>query len=38
MLYFNDFQEAKTYLYIRHWKYGGNMTFMDSDRTLIIIA
>ena len=34
--FFYDFNEAKTYLYIAHWKYGRNMTFMDlvSDRTL----
>ena len=38
MHYFNGFQEAKANLYIRHWKYGGNMTFMDSDRTLVKIA
>ena len=40
MHYFNDFQEANTYLYIGHWKYGRNMTFMDlvSDRTLVTIA
>ena len=40
MHYFNDFQEAKTYLYIGHWKYGRNMTFMDlvSDRTFVNIA
>ena len=37
MNYLNDFQEAKTYLYIGHWKYGRPMTFMDlvSDRTLV---
>ena len=29
MHYFNAFLEAKTYLYIAHWKYGRNMTFMD---------
>ena len=29
MHYFNDFQEANTCLYIGHWKYGRNMTFMD---------
>ena len=29
MHYFNDFQEAKTYLYIGHWKYGRNMALMD---------
>ena len=29
MHYFNVFKEAKTYLYIAHWKYGRNMTFMD---------
>ena len=36
----NDFQEAKTYLYNGHWKYGRNMTFMDlvSDRMLVKIA
>ena len=36
MHFFNDFQEAKTYLYIGHWKYGRTMTFMDlvSGRTL----
>ena len=28
MHYLNDFQEAKTYLYIGHRKYGSNMTFM----------
>ena len=40
LYYFNDFLEAKTYLYIAHWKYGRNMTFMDlvSDRTLETIA
>ena len=40
MHYFNVFLEAKTYLYIAHWKYGRNMTFMDlvSDRTLVTIA
>ena len=40
MYYFNDFQEAKTYLYIGHWKYGRNMTFRDSvtDTTLVTIA
>ena len=40
MHYLNGFQEAKTYLYIGHWKYGRNMTFMDlvSDRTFIIIV
>ena len=40
MHFLNGFQEAKTYLYISHWKYGRNMTFMDlvSDRTLEIIA
>ena len=41
MHYFNEFQEAKTYyLYIGHWKYGRNMTFMDlvSGRTLVTIA
>ena len=25
--YFNAFLEAKTYLYIAHWKYGRNVTF-----------
>ena len=38
----NGFQEAKTYLYIGHWKYGRNMTLMNlhlvSDRTLVAIA
>ena len=36
----SGFQEANTYLYIAHWKYGRNMTFMDlvSDRTLETIA
>ena len=29
MHYFNVFLDAKTYLYIAHWKYGRNMTFMD---------
>ena len=40
MHYFNDVEEAKTYLYIAHLKYGRNMTFMDlvSDRTLETIA
>ena len=40
MHYFNDFQEAKTYLYIGQWKFGRNMTFMDLvyDRTLVKIA
>ena len=40
MHYFNDFQEAKTNLYIANWKCGRNMTFMDlfSDRTLVTIA
>ena len=40
MHYFNDFLEAKTYLYIAYRKYGRNMTFMDlvSDRTLETIA
>ena len=40
MHYLNGFQEAKTYLYIVHWKYGRNMTFMDLffDRTLETIA
>ena len=40
MHYFNDFLEAKTYLYIAHWKCGRYMTFMDlvSDRTLETIA
>ena len=40
MHYFNVFLEAKTYLYIAHWKYGRNMTFMDlvSGRTSITIA
>ena len=39
-IYFNDFQEAKTNLYIAHWKDGRNMTFMDfvSDRTLVTLA
>ena len=39
-IYFNDLQEAITYLYIVHWKYGRNMTFMDfvSDRKLVTIA
>ena len=38
--YFNDFLEAKKYLYIAHWKYVRNMTFMDlvSDRKLETIA
>ena len=37
---FNDFQEAKTYLYIGHWKYGRNMTFIDlvSDWMIVTIA
>ena len=37
---FNDFQEANTYLYIVHWKYGRNMTLMElvSDRTLVTNA
>ena len=36
MNYFNDIQEAKTYLYIGHWKYDRNLTFMDLvyDRKL----
>ena len=36
MHHLNGFQEAKTYLYIIHWKYGRNIKFMDlvSDRTL----
>ena len=40
MHYLNFFEEAKTYLYIAHWKYGRKMTFMDlvSDRTLVTIA
>ena len=40
MHYFNDSQGAKIYIYIGHWKYGRNMTFMDlvSDRTLVTIA
>ena len=40
MHYLNGFQEAKTYLYIIHWKYGRNMKFMDlvSDRMLETIA
>ena len=40
MYYLNDFQKANTYLYMGHWKYGRNMTFMDlvSDRTLETIA
>ena len=25
--YFNAFSEAKTYLYIAHWKYDRNVTF-----------
>ena len=33
MHYINDFQEAKTYLYIGHWIYGKNMTFMDLSLT-----
>ena len=39
MHYFNDFQEAKTYLYMGHWKYGRNMTFKNlvSDRKLVTI-
>ena len=34
---FNDFQEAKTYPYIGHWKYVREVTFMDlvSERTLV---
>ena len=36
--YFNDFQEAKTYLYIGHWKYGRNMTFMDFWRFVLAPA
>ena len=37
---FNKIQEAKTYLYIVHWKYGRNMTFMDlvSYGTLVKTA
>ena len=40
MHYFNDFQEAETYLYIGQWKYGRNMTVMDlvSDRILVTVA
>ena len=40
MHYFNDFQRAKTYLYIGYWKYGKNVTFMDllSDRKLVTTA
>ena len=40
MHFLNGFQEAKTYLYITHWKYGRNMKFMDlvSDRMLETIA
>ena len=40
MYNFNNFKEAKTYLYTRHWKYGRNITFMDlvSDGTLETIA
>ena len=36
----NDVQEAKTYPYIGHWKYGRNMAFMDIvfDRTLETIG
>ena len=40
MHYFSVILEAKTYLYIAHWKNGRNMTFMDlvSDRTSVTIA
>ena len=40
MHFFNDFQEAKIYLYIADWKYGRNVTFRElvSDRTLVTIA
>ena len=39
MHFFNDFQEAKTYLYIGHWNYSRTMKFMDfvSGRTLVTI-
>ena len=35
MHYFNDFQEAKTYLYIRHWKFGRNMTLQENGSIAI---
>ena len=37
MYYFNDFQEAKTYLHIGYWKSGRKMTFMDlvSGKTIV---
>ena len=40
MFCLNDFQEAKKYLYIGHWKYGRNMIMVDvvSDRTFETIA